>query len=414
MKRIRNILLLTVVIMTSINAYAQKGFAEGYIVDNMGIKKNCMINRYLLKENPFCVEYTQDEGETLLIATTDDIKEFGLINSIKYIRSSISGDWFFDNVDTINARIADPNGNVYFFLRSVVEGKASLFELDIDGKIWYFYGIDNSGLTQLVTHRNPITLKDKHKRELYRKQLSFMLNVNGIVEHDILYLKYEAGDLADLMITYNKSFSEPYINFNNIKNRNLFAVRIKPGIAYSSFAMKENGLRNLDTLVFSSNTNYRFALEAEMILPWYNRRLSLLLEPSVQSYNFSAASSIMFDLGDMGDEKTISLSYTSIDLGFGIRANLFNTKYSKLSVTGKLVASINLKSEYLKDDDVLFILPGGSFYPAAELMYEYKRYSFFATYNLMHNITPQNSSWKSDLSTISFSLGIDLLQLNKN
>ena len=124
----KNQLILLLTIVFSLNSYSQISYEKGYFIDNANQKINCLIKNSDWKNNPTEFEYKLSEKGESKNATIRSIKEFGIDNSSKYIRSTVEIDRSSESVNFLSNDM-NPNFNKEtLFLRVLVEGKANLLE----------------------------------------------------------------------------------------------------------------------------------------------------------------------------------------------------------------------------------------------------------------------------------------------
>ena len=87
----KRILFLLITIL-SLNCYSQISFQKGYYIDNTNQKINCLIKNINWKNNPTKFEYKLSENSESKKTTIKTIKEFGIDNISKYVRSTVNID----------------------------------------------------------------------------------------------------------------------------------------------------------------------------------------------------------------------------------------------------------------------------------------------------------------------------------
>jgi hypothetical protein len=336
------------------------------------------------------------------------VTEFGIAGQIKYIRYIISTEWLYERIDSVDLYDPATKNKNYIFLRTIVEGMASVFSFDYKNEETFFYRIGEGSPEELVTLVNPETVEEKNIKALYRDQLQFTMAAPGIEQRDIQYLKYDDGDMADLFTTYNLGINSKPVNYNNIVRNRLFKLRIKTELRYSVLDVIGGGL-DIDTLEMANRLNAAFGIETEMVLPFFNRRFSLLLEPSYHSYSNSTTSPIRFTLADSGEENNIEIKHNAIDISFGVKVNLVNNWNNNLAISGKAIASLPFNSKWYKEDEVLFVMPWADIFPAAALSYEHGRIIVEAAYYFATDLIHANPRWDSRFRSFSLSLGYNIL-----
>ena len=404
----RKIFLLSVLIqLVSRLAFSQQGYQEGYILTSRGERISCFINIDRIESYPLNLEYRLEEDSEVIYASAISVKEFGIADHTKYIRSIISPEWLYERIDSSDLHDPGIKDNDYIFLRTIVEGMASVYSFDYKNEETFFYRIGEGSPEELVTLKNPESIEEKDIKVLYRDQLAFTLEAPGIVQHDVQYLKYDDGDMADLFTTYNQGMKSKSVSYMRLVKNSLFKLRVKAELRYSLLNAWGGGL-NIDTLNLNNSFNAGFSIESEIVLPWLNQRYSLLLESSFHRYSSSKLSTINFTLADSGEENTIKVNYNTIDIAFGFKAYLLKTYKNNLAVSGKVITSLPFESRWLKEDETLFSVPWADIFPAASLSYEHGKMMIEAVYYFPIDLILANPRWDSRFRSFSIALGYNL------
>lgn len=123
----KRILFLLITIST-LNSYSQVSFEKGYYIDNTNQKINCLIKNVDWKNNPTEFEYKLAENSEPKKTTIKTIKEFGIDNISKYVRSTVNIDRSSESINNLSNDKNPIFKEEELFLKVLVEGKATLYQ----------------------------------------------------------------------------------------------------------------------------------------------------------------------------------------------------------------------------------------------------------------------------------------------
>jgi hypothetical protein len=330
MKSIAIILCLTLI---SIFSYGQVKFEKGYFIGNDNQRIECLIKNSDLDNNPKEFKYKLTERDDPQKGDIVGIKEFGIINVVKFIRANTRIDRstrIFSNYSDIKEPIWS---NEQLFLKVILEGKASLYcyvEADLR---FYFYSVNDSAIKQLVykdykvDSRNAIYFEKENDNVIttnngFRLQLWNDVRCADATISSVEKLSYKQNELVSYFNKYNSCVGSPNVSYVYKEKRDFFNLRITPGINFSSMSIPS--LYNID---FENKINLRLGLEAEFILPFNKNKWGLVIEPTYKSFNSEAETSI----------GKVTITYNSIEFPFGLRYYLFLDKGLKLFINGFMI-----------------------------------------------------------------------------
>ena len=130
----------------------------GLVLDrsNLDEKIECLIKNVQWYNNPnkFTHKLTDDANEKE--TTINEVKEFGIYNASKYIRSTVNIDRSSEGITNLTTQKDPIFTNETLFLNVILEGKATLFFFKEDIVEKYFYKKENSTIEQLI-NKNYLT-----------------------------------------------------------------------------------------------------------------------------------------------------------------------------------------------------------------------------------------------------------------
>ncbi|SDS28893.1 hypothetical protein SAMN05216503_2578 [Polaribacter sp. KT25b] len=384
---------------------SQDLFKKGYIIDKSNKKTECLIKDLDWKNNPSEIEYKISGSENIFIGNYDNINEFKVYNSSKYV--------FFEGdieKSSLSLNLIGKERNPNFvtekiFLKVLVDGKAMLYSYTGSNLYKYFYQKENSGISQLIykkfligNSQTDVGINNKYKQTLLNK-----LTCNTISEKDFLRLDYTAKSLTNLFIKYNTCVNPSFINTISKKRKGKFNFYVKGGLTYSNLIANNKPNSNLNS-DYGYKLGYSLGSEFEYIFPFNNNKWSFLFEPTYNSYE----SDIILESSTFsGGTLDVKADYTSIDLTFGPRYYFsLKNKESKLFANIFIVFSKPISSSLkaTNRNDNLYNLEVKGLTPNAALGFGYllnDEYSFELRYRIDRNIMSDFLSWQANYGGLS-------------
>lgn len=404
----KQLLLIALYTILSAESYSQIIFENGYFIDELNKKNECLIKNVDWKNNPTEFEYKLSPNDTVHKATFQTVKEFGINNVSKYIRVKTNIDRSSNHIDRISSEGSPTFQEELLFLKVLIEGQASLF-LYIDGDlIRFFYKLNDSEIQQLV-YKRFLNVDKVLENNSFKQQLFLMLKCEKIVLNDIENLRYYKGDLEKIFRKYNECTGSDYVNLKPKQNKDLFNLTFRPGLNYSSLEIQnsESGFSDTD---FGNKLGIRFGIEAEFIFPFNKNKWGIIIEPTYQYFKSEQSKETSNISGGILVSK---VDYKSIELPVGVRHYLYLNEKSKLFTNFSYVFDFSNNStiKFLRNDDsMLYELEIKSRRNLAlGIGYKYKeRYSLEMRYFTNRNILGDYLSWNSDYRTISIIIGCSL------
>ncbi|GAA5097933.1 hypothetical protein GCM10023210_33490 [Chryseobacterium ginsengisoli] len=404
----KKIILLTGIISACF-FNAQIKFEKGYFIDNSGQRNEVLIKNLDWKNNPTEFEYKTNESSSINKENIKNIQEFGIDNERKYIRKTVMVDQSVEILDKISQERAPDLKEETVFLKSLVEGKASLYYYENRNIQKFFFSVDNSEIKPLIYKPFYLNNTQISYNEDYKNQLIENLTC-GIDNKNIKKIKYQPNDLSKAFMNYNMcSNSTNTVNYNQIsEKKDLFNLNIRPGVNFSSFKTTFASYYNVadEVTKFDREAAFRIGLEAEFLLPFNKNKWAIFAEPTYQYYK-TEKESIAYAGQFFEAKSTRNVDYKSIEVPFGIRHYFFLNDKSKIFLNVAYVFDFQLNSNIQYDYQTLKINSGNNF--AFGIGYKYNdKFSaeFRATTN--RNLLQNYNNWTSNYQTMSLLLGYTL------
>ncbi len=398
-------LFLLLIVSITLNCYSQISFESGYFIDNNNKKTVCLIKNLDWNNNPSKFEYKLSENSKPEKITINKVKEFGIDNASKYIRSTILIDRSSESLNQMSFDKEPKFNEEVLLLKVLIEGKANLFLYQEGGLKRFFYNIDNSNIKQLI-YKSYKTVDDRiGKNNTFKNQLWNELKCTTFDIGKLKNLKYQKKELTDFFIDYNECVNQQYTNYNNNNSKiDFFNITIRPGINSSNLSVKNNEFLSEFQADFDNELTFRLGVEAEFILPFNKNKWAVMIEPTYQYYKSKTKVST----------QNIEVDYKSIELPIGFRHYFFLNKNSKLFINASFVIDISLDSEFTFDSEEDLDLEGILKVESTNNLafgFGYKhndKYSLELRYQTSRNILNNYVYFDSDYNTFSIIFGYSI------
>lgn len=382
MMKIKLLILFTTIF--TFNCYSQISFENGYFIDNNNQKINCLIKNLDWEKNPTEFKYKLSEDSELKENSIKSVKEFGIDNTSKYVRSIVKIDRSSNKIDELDNQRGATFQEEELFLKVLVEGKSTLYTYVDIGLVRYFYSIEESNIDQLVykryiTYENEVATNNRFRNQLWKNLKCTDIKLNRIEK-----LKYRKSDLVNFFVTYNNCNNQQSANFEKKEKRDLFNLNIRPRLNVSSF---ESSFSNA---TFKNSLDLAFGLEAEFILPFNNNKWSFIVEPIYTSFTIESQTS-----GGSQD----NIDYSTLECNAGVRHYFFLNDKSKIFINASLIYDLQI-NEATNLTTV---------YPAFGLGYKYNdKYSLEIRQQTPRQISVDSGSSFVDSKSLSIIFGYTL------
>ncbi len=353
----KKICLLVLLVSFNLLLFSQSNFEEAYFINNFGEKVKCYIKNKDWGNNPSKFQYKILNDGVTKFGNLDSVQEFGT-NKFNFKRFNVLIDRSKSDVNNYSKKREPEFHNELLFLKTIIEGKASLYYFKDKSKILYFYKTDKQDVKQLIykkyikIRKTPDNL-DKLiylKNETYKDQLLSDLKCVSILATDIISMEYSQKHLSKIFILYNECQNSDFQEFK--KKKIQINLSLRPRYNYSSFSMERlkevnNYNFNVD---FGSQFNYSLGFELEMILPMNNDKWSLYLEPSYRYFKANKEITY-FESGLFIKKSAVKIDYKSFSTPVGLRYYIFFNNNFKLFFNTGITLNYLYKPEYIYDNE---------------------------------------------------------------
>ena len=399
-------LLYFAILVASLNCYAQITFEKGYFITNSGEKHDCLIKNIDWKNTPTEFTYKLQSSSIVKAKNIEAIKEFGIYNVSKYIKSEVQIDRSSNNINKLsNVRKAILKTET-ILLKILIEGEANLYSYYEGNLRRFFYSINKGKIKQLIHKRYKANGSKLSENTRFKQQILNNVKCIKTSLKQIERLKYTTNSLSGYFIKYNECKNPKFKNFNQISaQRKTFQLTLKVGLNNTSLNIK-NSVSNNRNVDFGNKNGITFGIENEYILPFNKNKWSFFIEPTYQAFKHKKKTE---NTSISGGYLISKIDYKSIQLPIGIKHYFFLNNDSKIYVNGGYVIDFNFNSslEFNRNDgSILNSLDIGKTNSSIifGLGYQYKKYSIELKYN-NRDILSEYLAWNSDYKSFSLNLG---------
>lgn len=404
----KRILFLFITVL-SLNCYSQISFEKGYYIDNTNQKINCLIKNIDWKNNPTEFEYQLSENSESKKTTIKSIKEFGIDNISKYVRSTVNIDRSSESINNLSNDKNPVFQEEELFLKVLVEGKATLYQYIDSNLKRFFYNKENSNIEQLIFKSYKTTDNNVGKNNKFKQQLWVDLKCPNFKMSKIENVQYKKNSLVRFFTEYSKCYNNELINFEPKQKRDIFNLTIRPRINSSSLTIP-NSVFNSRDIDFENKIGFGFGLEAEFILPFNKNKWAIAIEPTYQSFKSKKTTNVT---NVSGGVLIASVDYSSIEVPVSLRHYFFLNNSSKIFINASYIFDLSSKSsiEFNRNDgsnlNSLEIETRNNL--AMGIGYKQNdKYSLEVRYQTNREILGNYSFWSSEYKTLSIIFGYSL------
>lgn len=386
------------ILIFSTQCYSQISLEKGYFITNTGQKIDCLIKNVDWLNNPTEFEYKIKEGDALKKESISQVKEFGIDNFSRFIRSSVNIDRSINKLNHLSTQRNPQFKEEELFLKVLVSGEANLFQYDDINLTRFFFSTNNTnGIEQLVFKNYKANGDMIGENNKFKQQLLNELKCPNITFKDIKNISYEKDDLVHLFISYNQCNNSEVVNYVKKQKQDLINLNARIGFNNASFAL-QNEQSNSSNVDFKNKIILRVGLEAEFIMPFHNNKWALVVEPTYQA--FKAEKEI--------PSTKVTVDYTSIEIPLGIRHYFYLNNNSKFFINGSLILDFVGKSNVTYDSGLDLEITKSSNLGFGIGYKQNDKYSLELRYHTKKNLLNSYQSYDSEYNSIAVILGYTL------
>jgi len=387
-------LLVLCICAFAMHSYSQILFEKGYYVNNENHKVTGFIRNVDWQINPIKFDFKRTETSEKQTKKIQNVKEFGVYNISKYVRSTVNIDRSSEDTDDLNNQRNPIFKEETLFLKVLVEGESTLYHYIDHNLNRYFYAKKNAPVKQLIfksykTKNTTIVINNTFREQLWKdlKCASFSIK-------KLSHLDYKKKELVRFFVDYNNCNKQAYVNFDEKREKDLFNLNIRSGVNSSSLFIQNVAVSSRDT-DFGSEIGWRFGIEAEFILPFHKNKWAIIIEPTYQQFNSKKETT----------NWNYNVDYKSIELPMGVRHYLFLNENAKFFMNASFIIDFSIDSTIgINSGNGLEIKTRSN--SAYGLGYKHlDKYSLELRYQTSRDLLNGYTYWISDYNTISLIFG---------
>lgn len=381
------LILLLHLILIVVQLSAQIRFERAYFINNEGQKTECWIKNSDWHDNPNSFVYRLSEEGSNVVASRENIQEFGIYNFSKYIRAKVDIDRSSGDMSKM-----DYFGNSVFhqeelFLKVLLEGEATLYQYTDGDLNLFFFQTSTQGIRQLVYKKYIVDQNTIASNVEFRTQLGEQLKCAPERPGDKDLVNYYKSELLKYFSAYHQCKNLPFTNYDAKVKRDLFNLRVTSGLSFSDFIFA-----GVDG--FAQKATPRLGLDLEFVLPFNKSKWAFWMEPNLQS--FFATESIRNDL--------TSINYRALELPVGLRHYFYLSEDLRFSLSMAYAFELGFNSAMNRIDGQKYDLNGGNVFAGGAGMV-YKKFSMELRWYDKKDLLRNYPFLESKLSKVSLVLG---------
>lgn len=302
--------------------HTQALFEQGYLVNLSGDSIPCLIKNQDLKKNPQRFEYKLTGESPVQTGDPHNTRAFGIGREVKFIMQEVDVDASSDEIEDLDLERAPRFSREKVFLRVLLEGKGSLYELDRRHNVRY-YIMNGQGLIEpLVYKAFQVPGKGVAYNFTYRSQLNREMAC-GSSAKSIQDLKYERTSLVKYVKDYNVCAGGGFVEYEKQARPLKFSARVFTGINFYSALINHRK---------DPKTGLNVGAELEAILPVNKSKLSVFIAPAYQSFR---SDPVEFSL------VTAHLELSGLEVPLGFRYYSYLSPKNSLFLEGMFVYDLS-------------------------------------------------------------------------
>ena len=385
---------------------AQIAFKPGYLITNKGVKKECLLKNAGIENSGKKYLYKYSSSDSVQWVDLKKVKEFGVYNKNRFIRSEIELDNSSNQIkhlkDTLNHQRLEKG---YAFLQEVISSEhASLYSFLHEGNEYFFYKKKNSNIENLIFKKYVKQIASGLESEVYydnryQKQLELNLPCSAKTQR----LSYSRRPLVRYFRTYIKE-NNGELQTETKKQEGKFLVKANAGVNFSSYSMEDK--KKLSKHNFSNESGLTIGLTAEYLFPFNRNKWGLfagVYYADITSYYTNSTNS-----GTNLPNSELELK--DISIPFGIVHYIHFNKQFRFFLKGGVNASFYKggktfeigeadKSDQLRDSAVNLIFGAG---------FNYGRFQAEASYFIPRNLISLTDIYDSEFNQLNITVGFTL------
>lgn len=321
-----------------ITCHAQITFKSGYVITNDYQRIECLIKDVGWKNNPTELQYRLTENGEVITAAIDDVKSFGIEDHTRYERFTVDIDRSSINMFHQSTQRDPEYLRETLFLRLLVKGEMSLYYYEDGDLIRFFLRQPDQHPQQLIYKTYLLPNNKLGENTSFRGQLQETIScVDQTGEFtDFNELNYTKKEMLRAFSFYYQCTGKLNAIYTSSRDKISLKVNIRPGLSLSSLTFERDEINPVKS-DFGPGLAYRFGAEIEVVLPYQQRKWSVVVEPVFHSYQDN-------DNRDSGGDY---VDYNSIELSAAIRHYFYLPNDHSFFINGGIIADFPFSSAFV-------------------------------------------------------------------
>ncbi|AWA30024.1 hypothetical protein HYN48_08000 [Flavobacterium magnum] len=341
--------LLYFFVLITTYCHAQNAYEAGYYIDNYGTKKIGFVENNYWSNTPSLIKFKADAQSVEKSLDVKDVREFGIGETIKYVRETVDIDL---RRTTIMKENNSMNGNPEYvkkmiFLKVLIEGDASLYAYVNDSQPKYFLSTGDGIFKQLFLRVYVDNDAHEQKNTAYKMQLFEALKCDKLTAADFRRLPYTEKSISDVVRRYNDCRNSESKVYAEKQRKSEVKYSVIAGLGLTTFKVGslEGSFEN------GSGSTFVAGAEVSLLLPFNNKRMELFLNTVVEKADFKLYSR-KFSTGSLVTyiQDYVEFKATPIDINVGTRYYFIVNEKNRVFLSGAFgVCLANGTITYSKD-----------------------------------------------------------------
>jgi hypothetical protein len=285
--------------------------------------------------NSNSLEFSTGNSGEFAALQPEDIKEYGVGSTFKFQRHTFKMD-ASDNSDLKSlSSIKEPVYKTYtMFLNVIVEGKVSLYSLDINKSTRFFYSKENNPeIVQLIFKKYKQTQGTVLENSYFKQQLFNEINCRKKSTTDLYNISYSKSGLTRIFEEENKCLGSSPLVYSNTGSREIkFLYTLFGGLYSSEFSLEGSRFAS------GSNSEIAYGLGGELALALPSGKWEAFVRVEYETLSVEAETTTKQAFRTIHNAATFDANI--LNFYIGPRYNIILNDKNKLFIDGAVGLSI--------------------------------------------------------------------------
>lgn len=388
---------------------AQIKYERAYIIDLNNIKTECLILNYDWQFNPTDIKYKFSESDSVRKANVNDLKGFGVYGYSDYVSCEVQIDKSPAQIDNLTENKSPLFKTEKLFLKTIVTGKAGLYQYKTQEREWYFYTTTAQQIPQQLIYKEYRIKNSVAQNETYKQQLFTNLNNGSKSEYDANKQKYNISYLIDWINDYNGINTSLLSQAVSKPSRERFNFKIFVGENYFTKMSVDNSRIMVQALI-PAEFNHQLGVSAELFLGFNKNSWSFILEPTYENEFFKGAI--------VNQPASVHIRNENICFPLGFRYSFYLSKNNRLYANYLLNTMLHINNNsYFELYDFNSLMESSKLYYGVNhelgIGVELGRISAEFRFKSHKELLSNYYYWTTNYNVLSFTLGYKLFKYEK-